>query len=434
MSNKSDNNSTVYKDALEFHKSYPSGKIGTRITKPLRNQQDLALAYTPGMGAPCMEIYHDESKAFDYTSKGNFVAVITNGTAVLGLGDLGPMAAKPVMEGKSVVFKRFADIDAIDIEVDTKDPTEFIDTVKRIGKTWGGINLEDIKAPECFIIERELRKLLDIPVFHDDQHGTAIVMAAGLINANYLTNRQFDTIKVVMNGAGAASIACANILKDLGVRSENLIMCDTKGVIYKGRADGMNEWKEPHANDTKLRSLKDVMVGADVFIGLSVKGAVTKEMVASMADNPIIFAMANPEPEIGPNDVMEVRQDAIIATGRPDYNNQINNIMGFPYIFRGALDVRAKTINKEMILAAIYAIAKIARAESTDEIEKASNGKKYVFCREYIIPIAFDSRLLHEVPLAVADAAMKTGVARKPIENLEEYKKQLIERLNEKIY
>ena len=430
MSKKFNDNSALYNDALEFHRMYPRGKIGTYTTKPLNNQRDLSLAYTPGMGAPCMEIVKDESKVFEYTAKGNFVAVITNGTAVLGFGDLGPMAAKPVMEGKVLVFKRFADIDAVDIEVDTKDPTEFIDTVKRIGRTWGGINLEDIKAPECFIIERELKKLLDIPVFHDDQHGTSIVMAAGLLNATHITNRKFPDLKIVVNGAGAAAIACINLVKSMGVHPENVIMCDTKGVIYKGRTDGMNEWKENHVNDTKMRTLKEAIVGADVFIGLSAKGAVTKEMIASMAANPIIFAMANPDPEITPEEIAEVRQDDIVATGRPDYNNQINNIMGFPYIFRGALDVQATTINSEMVLAAVHAIADLARAESTDEIESACQGRNCKFGGDYIVPVPFDSRLVQEVPAAVAEAAMKSGVARKPIADLQEYRRQLAGRLN----
>ncbi len=420
----------IYKDSLEFHAKGRKGKIAIDPIKPLINQRSLALAYSPGVAAPCLEIKRDPNLAYEYTSKGNFVAVVSNGTAVLGLGNLGALASKPVMEGKSVLFKRFADIDSIDIEVNTEDPEEFVNTVKNIALTWGGINLEDIKAPECFIIEKKLNALVDIPVFHDDQHGTAIVVVAGMINAAFLTGRKFEEMKVVVNGAGAAAIACIELLKAVGLKSENAILCDTKGVIYDGRVDGMNEWKAKHAVKTDKRTLADAVAGADVFLGLSVKGAMTKEMVKSMASNPIIFAMANPDPEITPDEVKEVRSDAIIATGRSDYNNQVNNVMCFPYIFRGALDVRAKDINLEMKIAAANAIAKLAREEVTEEIALAYSGKKTKFGPEYIIPVPFDSRLIQQVPAAVAKAAMDSGVAGKAIGNFFEYKRELLARLS----
>lgn len=423
-------NNTLYTEALEMHERKPAGKVALSMPKPLNNQRDLALAYSPGVAAPCLEIEKDERNAFKYTSKGNTVAVISNGTAVLGLGDIGHMASKPVMEGKSVLFKRFADIDSIDIEVNTKDPKEFIEAIERIADTWGGINLEDIKAPECFIIENELKKRCKIPVFHDDQHGTAVITVAAMINALDLTGKRFEDIKIVASGAGAAAIACLDLLVKVGARKENITICDTKGVIYKGRQDGMNEWKEKYAIDTNNRTIGEAMVGADVFIGLSVKGIISQEMVKTMAPNPIVFAMANPDPEITPSEVYQVRQDAIVATGRSDYNNQVNNVMGFPYIFRGALDVEATTINDEMKIAAAYAIAQLARRETTAEVEAAYAGRLHKYGRDYIIPVPFDSRLMTEVPVAVAKAAMETGVAVKPISDFALYKEELALRLN----
>jgi malate dehydrogenase (oxaloacetate-decarboxylating)(NADP+) len=417
-------------DALEYHTQGSPGKISIAATKPLLTQRDLSLAYSPGVAYPCLKIQEDPSTAYDYTSKGNFVAVISNGTAVLGLGDLGALASKPVMEGKSVLFKRFADIDSIDLEIDTKDPEAFINAVRYLGPSFGGINLEDIKAPECFEIENKLKELMDIPVFHDDQHGTAVITLAGLINAAHLTERKFSDIKVVVNGAGAASIACVELIQLMGIKKDNVILCDTKGVIYKGRTEGMNKWKEVHMVETKARTLAEAMVGADVFLGLSVKGALTKEMVKTMAVNPIIFAMANPDPEITPEEVLEVRKDAIIATGRSDYNNQVNNVMGFPYIFRGALDVRASTINNEMKLAAAQAIAELARESVPSEVSAAYSGKKLAFGPEYIIPVPFDSRLIVAVSTAVAKAAATTGVAKRPITDFAAYKRTLQSRLN----
>ncbi|RZL16162.1 MAG: NADP-dependent malic enzyme, partial [Pedobacter sp.] len=377
-----------------------------------------------GVAVPCIEIHKDPIKAYDYTAKGNFVAVISNGTAVLGLGNLGALASKPVMEGKAVLFKRFADIDAIDIEVSTEDPEEFINSIKYLGASWGGINLEDIKAPECFVIERKLRELMDIPVFHDDQHGTAIIVLAGLINAAYLTNREFKDLKVVVNGAGSAGIACIELIKATGVLHDNVILCDTQGVIYKGRVSGMNEWKEKHSIVTDKRTLEEALIGADVFLGLSVKGAVTKEMVKSMNDKPIIFAMANPDPEITPMDIIEVRDDAIIATGRSDYNNQVNNVMGFPYIFRGALDSGATTINEEMKIACVYAIAKMAHVEP----DSSTYGEKAkTFGRDYLIPGPLDPRLILEIAPAVAQAAIDSGVATRPIQDFDAYRQRLSE-------
>jgi len=411
-------------EALLFHSQGRPGKLEIVATKPMATQRDLSLAYSPGVAVPVLAIAEDEAKAFDYTTKGNFVAVITNGTAILGLGNRGALAAKPVMEGKSVLFKRFADIDSIDLEVSTEDPDEFINCVKLLGKGWGGINLEDIKAPECFIIEQKLRELLDVPVFHDDQHGTAIIAAAGLINALALTRRELATTKLVCNGAGAAGIACLELLRAIGFRPENLILCDTKGVIYEGRTEGMNQWKSGFAVKTKARTLADALNGADVFFGLSVKGAVTKAMVKSMAAQPIIFAMANPDPEITVEEVADVRSDAIMATGRSDYPNQINNVLGFPYIFRGALDVRARAINMEMKIAAAQALAALAREDVPDEVA-VTYGARPKYGPDYIIPVPFDPRLISAIPPAVAKAAMDSNVARRPIADMETYRHQL---------
>jgi malate dehydrogenase (oxaloacetate-decarboxylating)(NADP+) len=395
----------------------------------MATQRDLSLAYSPGVAVPVLAIAEDESRAYDYTTKGNFVAVITNGTAILGLGNRGALAAKPVMEGKAVLFKRFADVDSIDLEVSTEDPDEFVNCVKFLGKGWGGINLEDIKAPECFVIEQRLRELLDIPVFHDDQHGTAIIAAAGLINALDLTGRDIKTTKLVCNGAGAAGIACLELLKAIGFTPDNVILCDTKGVIYQGRTDSMNQWKSAHAAKTSARTLAEALAGADVFFGLSAKGAVTQAMVKSMADKPIIFAMANPDPEISAEEVAAVRDDAIMATGRSDYPNQINNVLGFPYIFRGALDVRASAINMEMKVAAAHALAELAREDVPDEVA-AAYGARPKYGPDYIIPVPFDPRLISYVPPAVAKAAMDTGVARRPIVDMDAYRHQLRSRLD----
>jgi malate dehydrogenase (oxaloacetate-decarboxylating)(NADP+) len=411
-------------EALQFHSQGRPGKLEVIATKPMATQRDLSLAYSPGVAVPVLAIAEDESLAYDYTTKGNFVAVITNGTAILGLGNRGALAAKPVMEGKAVLFKRFADIDSIDLEVSSEDPDEIINCVKLLGKSWGGINLEDIKAPECFVIEQRLRELLDIPVFHDDQHGTAIIASAGLFNALDLTERDIKETKLVCNGAGAAGIACLELLRAIGFKPENLILCDTKGVIYEGRTEGMNQWKSSFAVKTSARTLAEAIEGADVFYGLSVKGAMTPEMVRSMAAKPIIFAMANPDPEITPEEVAAVRDDAIMATGRSDYPNQINNVLGFPYIFRGALDVRAKTINMEMKIAAARALAELARADVPDEVA-AAYGARPKFGADYIIPVPFDPRLISAVPPAVAKAAMDTGVARKPIVDMQAYGEQL---------
>jgi malate dehydrogenase (oxaloacetate-decarboxylating)(NADP+) len=411
-------------EALLFHSQGRPGKLEVVATKPMATQRDLSLAYSPGVAVPVLAIAEDESKAFDYTTKGNFVAVITNGTAILGLGNRGALAAKPVMEGKAVLFKRFADIDSIDLEVSSENPDEIINCVKLLGKSWGGINLEDIKAPECFIIEQKLRELLDIPVFHDDQHGTAIIAAAGLLNALDLTGRDIKKTKLVCNGAGAAGIACLELLKSIGFAPQNLILCDTKGVIYKGRTDGMNQWKSAYAVETKARTLAEAFEGADVAFGLSVKGAFTPEMIKSMAAKPIIFAMANPDPEIAPEEVAAVRDDAIMATGRSDYPNQVNNVLGFPYIFRGALDVRATTINMEMKIAAARALADLAREDVPDEVA-AAYGTRPKYGPDYIIPVPFDPRLISYVPPAVAKSAMDTGVARKPIVDMEAYRAAL---------
>ncbi len=417
-------------EALAFHRAAPAGKLSVTPTKPMATQRDLSLAYSPGVAVPVKAIAEDPDRAYDYTAKGNLVAVISNGTAILGLGNLGAMASKPVMEGKSVLFKRFADVDSIDIEVTTQDTEELITTVRNIGPTFGGINLEDIKAPECFEIEARLRDDLDIPVFHDDQHGTAIIAIAGLLNACEITGRRMSDLKMVVNGAGAAGISCVNLAKHLGVRAENVIVCDSKGVIYRGRTQGMDQFKAALAADTKHRTLADAMAGADCFFGLSVAGAVTKEMVKSMAPKPIIFAMANPDPEITPEDVLSVRNDAIMATGRSDYPNQVNNVLGFPYIFRGALDVRARTINEEMKVAAARALAELAKEDVPDEVAAAYHGRRLKFGPSYIIPTPFDPRLIATVPPYVAQAAMDTGVARKPIADMEAYRESLAQRLD----
>ncbi len=415
-------------EALSYHFEGKPGKLSILPTKPLMTQRDLSLGYSPGVAVPCLAIQKDKNKAYDYPARGNFVAVISNGTAVLGLGNLGALASKPVMEGKAILFKRFADIDGIDIEVDTTDVDAFVNCVKLLGPSWGGINLEDIAAPECFIIEQRLRECMDIPVFHDDQHGTAIITAAGLINAAHLTGRKLKDVKVVVLGAGAAGIACLELIKRMGVKHENALLLDRTGVIYEGRTEGMNQWKSAHAVKTNKRTLADAMEGADMFMGLSSKNAVTKEMVKSMAKNPIIFAMANPDPEITPEEVYAVRKDAIVATGRSDYPNQVNNVMGFPYIFRGALDVRASQINEEMKIAAAEAIAALAREDVPDEVAAAYAGRKMEYGPEYIIPAPFDPRLMTTVPVAVAKAAMKTGVARKPIMDIIGYTKELAAR------
>ncbi|MFL5212333.1 MAG: NADP-dependent malic enzyme, partial [Microvirga sp.] len=412
-------------EALQFHSHGRPGKLEVVATKPMATQRDLSLAYSPGVAVPVLAIAENPDLAFDYTAKGNLVAVISNGTAILGLGNRGAVASKPVMEGKAVLFKRFADIDAFDLEVGTEDPDAVINCVRYLSPTFGGVNLEDIKAPECFIIEERLRELMDIPVFHDDQHGTAIIAAAGLINALHLTGRDIETTKLVINGAGAASIASVELLKALGLKPNHVILCDTKGVVYRGRTEGMNQWKSAHAVETSARTLAEALDGADVAFGLSVKGAFTRDMIRSMARDPIIFAMANPDPEITVEEVAAIRGDAIMATGRSDYPNQINNVLGFPYIFRGALDVRARQINMEMKIAAAQALAELAREDVPDEVAAAYQGSRPRFGRDYIIPVPFDPRLIHTVPPAVAKAAMDTGVARKPIEDFRAYKAHL---------
>ncbi|WP_421854886.1 NADP-dependent malic enzyme [Oricola sp.] len=415
----------IEREALEFHARGRPGKLEINPTKPMATQRDLSLAYSPGVAVPVKAIAEDPATAYDYTTRGNMVAVVTNGTAILGLGNLGALASKPVMEGKSVLFKRFADVDSIDLEVDTADIDEFVNCVRLLGPSFGGINLEDIKAPDCFIIEQRLREIMDIPVFHDDQHGTAIIAAAGLLNALHLTGRDLKTAKIVCNGAGAAAIACIELIKSMGVRHENVILCDTKGVIYQGRATGLNQWKSAHAVKTDARSLADALAGADVFFGLSVKGALTPDMVRSMADNPIIFAMANPDPEITPEEVAAIRTDAIVATGRSDYPNQVNNVLGFPYIFRGALDVRAREINEAMKAAAAQALAELAREDVPDDVAVAYAGNRPKFGPGYIIPVPFDPRLLSAIPVAVAKAAMDSGVAGRAIDDLDAYARQL---------
>lgn len=417
------------REALLFHSAQRPGKLEIVATKPMATQRDLSLAYSPGVAVPVRAIAEDPATAYDYTAKGNLVAVISNGTAILGLGNLGALASKPVMEGKAVLFKRFADVDSIDIELKTEDMTRFIEAVELMEPSFGGINLEDIKAPECFIIEAELRARMNIPVFHDDQHGTAIIAAAGVLNALYLTGRDIREVKVVVNGAGAASIACTELLKAMGVPSDRIILCDSKGVIWAGRTEGMNQWKAAHAVATEARTLAEAMVGADVFLGLSVEGAVSQAMVESMAPRPIIFAMANPDPEITPEAVKAVRADAIVATGRSDYPNQVNNVLGFPYIFRGALDVRATKINEEMKIAAARALAELAREAVPDEVAAAYGGSQ-VFGPDYVIPAPFDPRLIERVPMAVAQAAMDSGVATRPILDMEAYRLALRARLN----
>ena len=418
------------KEALEFHNSNKAGKIEIVSSKPMTTKRDLALAYSPGVAAPVREIAKNPEAAYDYTTKGNLVAVISNGSAILGMGNLGALAAKPVMEGKAVLFKRFADIDAIDLEIDSSNTEEIINSIKNFSKSFGGINLEDIAAPDCFIIEKELKEKLDIPVFHDDQHGTAIITTAALINALDISKKSIKKIKIVINGAGASAIACSDLFMGNGVPKENITMIDRKGVIYKGR-DNLNHWKSAHAIKTKSRTLDQAIKGADVFLGLSAKGILTKKMVKSMAKNPIIFACANPDPEITPEEVSEVRKDAIVATGRSDYPNQVNNLLGFPYIFRGALDVRAKTINEEMKVAAANAIATLAREDVPDEVAAAmGGGERPKYGKEYIIPSTFDPRLISVIPVAVAKAAIKSRVARKTIKDFEVYKEQLKQRLD----
>ncbi|MBR7618027.1 NADP-dependent malic enzyme [Phenylobacterium sp. 20VBR1] len=417
-------------EALSFHKYPTPGKIAIVATKPMATQRDLSLAYSPGVAVPVLAIAENPELAYDYTSKGNLVAVISNGTAILGLGNLGALAAKPVMEGKSVLFKRFADVDSIDIEVSATDPDEVITVIKNIGVTFGGINLEDIKSPECFRIETELQELLDIPVFHDDQHGTAIISCAGLINACHITGRDLKDVKVVLCGAGAAGIASLDLMKAMGVRSENCIAVDNTGVIYRGRTAGMNQWKSAHAVDTDARTLAEALVGADVFLGLSAKGVLTQEMIMKMAPNPLIFAMANPDPEILPEEVHAVRPDAIVGTGRSDYPNQVNNVLGFPYIFRGAMDVRARRVNLEMKIACANALAQLAREDVPDEVAAAYHGEQLKFGPQYIIPSPFDPRLIWYIPPFVAQAAMDTGVARKPIEDMDAYRASLAQRLD----
>jgi malate dehydrogenase (oxaloacetate-decarboxylating)(NADP+) len=417
-------------EALALHASGRPGKLETRISKPLTTARDLSLAYSPGVAEPCLRIAKDASLAYEYTTKGNMVAVISNGTAVLGLGNLGALASKPVMEGKVALFKRFADIDGIDLCVETEDVDHFVECVRYLGPSFGGINLEDIKAPECFVIEDRLRELMDIPVFHDDQHGTAIVAAAGLINACHLTGRELRDTRLVVNGAGAAAIACVELLKAMGMRPGNVILCDTKGVVFRGREAGMNQWKSAHAVATEARSLADALRGADAFFGLSVRGALTRDMVASMAGKPIIFAMANPDPEITPEEARAASPDAIVATGRSDYPNQVNNVLGFPYIFRGALDVRAATINDAMKIAAAETLAELAREDVPDEVSAAGAGHRLQFGRDYIIPNAFDPRLISRLPPAVARAAMQSRVARRPIADLRRYARELSGRLD----
>ncbi len=416
------------REALFYHNTIRPGKIEIIASKPMATQRDLSLAYSPGVAVPVQAIADDPAAAYDYTARGNLVAVISNGTAILGMGNLGALASKPVMEGKAVLFKRFADVDSIDIELATEDPDKFIEAVALMEPSFGGINLEDIKAPECFVIEQALRERMKIPVMHDDQHGTAIIAAAGLVNACHITGRRFEDVKVVVNGAGASALACTALIKSMGVRHENVTVCDTKGVIYVGR-EGVDQFKSAHAIQTEKRTLKEALVGADIFLGLSAAGAVTQDMVKDMAAQPIIFAMANPDPEITPPDAKAVRPDAIVATGRSDYPNQVNNVLGFPFIFRGALDVQATTINEEMKIAAARAIAELAREQVPDEVA-AAYGKNHQFGPDYIIPAPFDPRLMEVVSSAVAKAAMDTGVAQKPIADFDAYRTSLKARLN----
>lgn len=420
---------TTAEEALAYHLEPRPGKLEIIASTPMTTQRDLSLAYSPGVAVPVEAIAADPATAYDYTTKGNMVAVITNGTAILGLGNLGALASKPVMEGKSVLFKRFADVNSIDIELDTEDPDAFINAVKLMGPSFGGINLEDIKAPECFIIEQRLKEEMDIPVFHDDQHGTAVICAAGLINALHLNGKKIEDCKIVLNGAGAAGIACVELIKAMGAKHDNCIACDTKGVIYQGRTEGMNQWKSAHAAKTDARTLEEAMVDADVFLGVSVKGAVTAEMVASMGPDPVIFAMANPDPEITPEEAHAIREDAIVATGRSDYPNQVNNVLGFPYLFRGALDIHARAINDEMKIACARALAELARQDVPDEVAMAY-GTQMSFGRDYIIPTPFDPRLIYVVPPAVAKAGMDTGVARRPIIDMDAYELSLKARLD----
>ncbi|OCX59839.1 malic enzyme [Thioclava sp. SK-1] len=416
-------------DALSYHLEPRAGKFDITPSTPMTTQRDLSLAYSPGVAVPVEEIAKDPERAYDYTVKGNMVGVISNGSAILGLGNLGALASKPVMEGKAVLFKKFADVNAVDIELDTQDPDEIIRAVKLMEPTFGGINLEDIKAPECFIIEQTLKEQMDIPVFHDDQHGTAVICAAGLLNALEISGKKIEDCKIVLNGAGAAGIACLELVKAMGAQHDNCIMCDTKGVIYQGRTENMNQWKSAHAANTDARTLEEAMSGADVFLGVSAKGAVTQAMVASMADNPVIFAMANPDPEITPEEAHEVREDAIVATGRSDYPNQVNNVLGFPYLFRGALDIHARAINDEMKIACAQALAELAREDVPDEVAVAY-GRKLTFGRDYIIPTPFDPRLIHVIPPAVAKAGMDTGVARRPIIDMDGYAQSLKARMD----
>ena len=429
MTDKTSRSRITPEEALAYHLEPRPGKYDITPSTPMTTQRDLSLAYSPGVAVPVQAIADRPETAYDYTTKGNMVAVISNGTAILGMGNLGALASKPVMEGKAVLFKRFADVNAIDLELDTEDADEFINAVKLMGPTFGGINLEDIKAPECFIIEQRLKELMDIPVFHDDQHGTAVICAAGLLNALELSGKKIEDVRIVLNGAGAAGIACLELLKSMGARHENCIMCDTKGVIYQGRTEGMNQWKSAHAVVTTARTLEEAMKGADVFLGVSAKGAVTQDMVVSMADNPVIFAMANPDPEITPEDAHAVRPDAIVATGRSDYPNQVNNVLGFPYLFRGALDIHARAINDEMKIACAEALARLAREDVPDEVAVAY-GRKLQFGRDYIIPTPFDPRLIHVIPPAVARAGMDTGVARRPIIDMEGYVQTLKNRMD----
>ncbi len=417
------------KEALEFHNSNKSGKIEINSSKPMTSKRDLALAYSPGVAAPVKEIYKNQDMAYDYTTKGNLVAVISNGSAILGLGDLGAIASKPVMEGKAVLFKRFADINAIDLEIDSKDPKEIVNSIKNFAVSFGGINLEDIAAPECFIIEENLKKILDIPVFHDDQHGTAIITSAALINSIHITKKKISKIKIVVNGAGASAMACSDLFLKLGVKKNNLTMIDSKGVISSSRK-GLSKWKLKYAKNTKDKTLSHALKNADVFLGLSSAGILKKEMIKQMAKNPIIFACANPDPEILPEEAYKIRKDAIIATGRSDYANQVNNLIGFPYIFRGALDVRAKTINEEMKISAANAIAKLARERVPDEVAAAMGGDRPKYGKDYIIPSTFDPRLISVIPVAVAKAAIKSGVARKKIDDFNLYAEQLKQRLD----
>jgi len=430
MSTRSKETQFTRQEALQFHREGRPGKLEINASKPMSTQRDLSLAYSPGVAVPVQAIAEKPDLAYDYTTKGNLVAVISNGTAILGLGNLGALASKPVMEGKAVLFKRFADIDSIDLEVDTEDVETFINAVRYLGPSFGGINLEDIRAPDCFVIEQQLREFMDIPVFHDDQHGTAIIAIAGLINAMHLTARELKDLKLVVNGAGAAGIACLELVKAMGLPHNQAILCDSRGVIYQGRENGMNQWKSAHAADTPARTLEEAMEGADVFFGLSIAGAVTKEMVKSMAAKPIIFAMANPDPEILPEEVAEVCDDAIMATGRSDYPNQVNNVLGFPYIFRGALDVQASTINDVMKIAAAEALAELARSDVPDQVAAAYQGRKLRYGPEYIIPAPFDPRLISHVSAAVAKAAMDSGVASRPIVDMEGYKARLSERMD----